>query len=58
MEKEIEVIFDEEVEQEYQKLQEFVLKGKVTKGKPTYCQLLNSIDLVVENLKINLFVEI
>ncbi|MEK6826075.1 MAG: hypothetical protein AABX90_00425 [Nanoarchaeota archaeon] len=51
MEKLIEIKFDEEAYKEYQKLQEYVAEGKKSKKKPTYEQLLSSINSALKNIK-------
>ena|SRR3989338_5823745 len=51
MNKEVEVRFDEDAYKEYKKLQEFVAEGKSSKKKPTYEQLLSSINTAIRNLK-------
>ncbi len=51
MNKEVEVRFDEEAYKEYEELQEFVAQGKSSKKKPTYGQLLSSINAAIKNLK-------
>lgn len=53
MHKEVEVKFDEDAYKEYEELQEFVAKGKSSKKKPTYEQLLTSINTAIRNLKAN-----
>ncbi|MBT4174515.1 hypothetical protein HOC80_02895 [archaeon] len=55
MKKEVVISFDEEAEDKYQQLKNLIIQGKVSKKKPTYSQLLNSIDLVLENLRFNPF---
>jgi len=47
------VQFEEECYKEYQHLQELVIKGKPSKKKPTYEQLLNSINNALKNIKAN-----
>jgi len=49
--KDVEVRFDEEAYKEYQELQEFVAKGKRAKKRPTYEQLLSSINTAIKNIK-------
>ena len=51
MNKEVEVRFDEDAYKEYEELQEFVAEGKSSKRKPTYEQLLTSINTAIKNLK-------
>lgn len=53
MHKEVEVKFDEDAYKEYGELQELVAKGKSSKKKPTYEQLLSSINTAIRNLKAN-----
>ncbi len=53
MNKKVEIIFDEEAYKEYVKLKELVKEGRISKKKPTYNQLLNSIDKNLNNIKIN-----
>ena len=53
MDKEVIVRFDEDAYKEYKKLQEVVAKGKVAKRKPTYSQLLSSINTALRNIKAN-----
>lgn len=53
MNKDIEVRFDKEAYNEYVNLQEFILKGKLSKKNPSYEQLLSSINTAIRNLKIN-----
>ena len=53
MDKEIVIKFDEEAYKEYKELQEFVEKGKSANKKPTYSQLLSSINTTLENIKTN-----
>ncbi len=53
MEKDVVVQFDKEAYEEYVKLQNFVLEGKVARKKPTYEQLLNSINNAIRNIKAN-----
>lgn len=53
MEKPIIVKFDKEAYLEYQELQEAVLKGKKAKKKPTYEQLLSSINNALKNIKVD-----
>ena len=51
--KEIIVKFDRDAYEEYRKLQEAVKEGRKAKKKPTYEQLLSSINNAVRNIKIN-----
>ncbi|MDP2909145.1 MAG: hypothetical protein Q8N77_05045 [Nanoarchaeota archaeon] len=51
MEKPTIVKFDREAYKEYQELQKFVLEGKRAKKKPTYEQLLYSINNALKNIK-------
>ena len=51
MEKPTIIQFDEEAYREYQKLQKDVLDGKKAKQKPTYEQLLSSINNALKNIK-------
>ena len=51
MEKPVEIKFDEEAHNEYQKLQEYVSEGKKAKKKPTYEQLLSSINNALRNIR-------
>ena len=53
MDKEVEVKFDEDAYREYEELQECVEQGKKSRKKPTYEQLLNSINRAIRNLKAN-----
>ena len=53
MDKEVTIQFDEEAYREYKELQEVVIKGKAAKGKPTYSQLLSSINNAIRNIKAN-----
>jgi hypothetical protein len=53
MEKEVLVQFDEEAYEEYRNLQSFVSEGKQAKKKPTYEQLLSSINNAIRNIKAN-----
>ena len=50
MNKDVEVRFDEDAYKEYEELQEFVAEGKPSKKKPTYEQLLSSINTAIRNL--------
>tara|TARA_Y100000310_G_scaffold49097_1_gene45428 strand:- start:504 stop:872 length:369 start_codon:yes stop_codon:yes gene_type:complete len=51
MNKSIIVQFDEQVYKEYEVLQKLVAEGKSSKKKPTYGQLLNSINNSIKNIK-------
>ena len=53
MDKYIEIRFDEEAYQEYEELQDLVAQGKRAKKKPTYEQLLSSINTAIRNIKAN-----
>ena len=53
MDKDVVVQFDEEAYKEYKELQEVVSEGKVAKKKPTYEQLLSSINTAIRNIKAN-----
>ncbi|MBI2108471.1 hypothetical protein HYX09_05510 [Candidatus Woesearchaeota archaeon] len=53
MNKEVVVQFDKEAYHEYQELQDFVAQGKKAKKKPTYEQLLSSINTALSNIKAN-----
>lgn len=53
MDKEIIVQFDKDAYHEYRELQDIVAKGKKPKRKPTYSQLLSSINTALRNIKIN-----
>ena len=53
MDKEVTVKFDKEAYAEYQKLQDFVAQGKKANKKPTYEQLLSSINNALSNIKAN-----
>ena len=54
MNKEIIVKFDADAYNEYKELQEIVAKGKISKKKPTYSQLLSSINNALRNIKANI----
>ncbi len=47
--KPVEVQFDDEAYKEYLSLQDFVTKGRRAKKKPTYDQLLSSINTAPSN---------
>tara|TARA_Y100000310_G_scaffold342538_1_gene446214 strand:+ start:234 stop:602 length:369 start_codon:yes stop_codon:yes gene_type:complete len=51
--KEVVVDFDESAYAEYLELQEFVAEGKKAKKKPTYEQLLSSVNTALRNIKAN-----
>ena len=51
MNKEVEVRFDDSAFEEYKELQEVVAKGQSFKQKPTYEQLLSSINTAIRNIK-------
>ncbi|MBC8501197.1 MAG: hypothetical protein ISS25_03530 [Nanoarchaeota archaeon] len=51
MDKAVVVRFDIEAYKEYKNLQKAVKKGKKSKKKPTYEQLLNSIDNAIINMQ-------
>ncbi len=51
MKKEIVIEFDKQAYHEYQELQSFVAKGEKSKKKPTYEQLLSSINTALNNIK-------
>jgi len=51
--KKVEIKFDKACYEEYVFLQERVEQGIKSRGKPTYEQLLNSINKTLENLKNN-----
>ena len=53
MEKPTIVQFDRRARIEYQELQKAVLEGQKSKKKPTYEQLLSSINNALKNIKIN-----
>lgn len=53
MEKPTIVQFDRRASIEYQELQKAVLEGQKAKKKPTYEQLLSSINNALNNIKIN-----
>ena len=53
MKKEVEIQFDKEAYKEYEELQELVSKGEKTKNKPTYNQLLESVNTALKNIKAN-----
>jgi len=47
----MEVEFDKEAYKEYKELQKFVAENKKSKKKPTYKQLLQSINKALDNIK-------
>ncbi|MBL7100663.1 MAG: hypothetical protein ISS23_01775 [Nanoarchaeota archaeon] len=51
MEKVVIVKFDSRAAKEYNKLQELIIQGKKAKKKPTYEQLLSSINTALRNIK-------
>lgn len=51
MNKSIIVQFDEQAYKEYEELQKLVAGGKSSKKKPTYDQLLDSINNAIKNIK-------
>ena len=51
MNKPVEIQFDEEAYKEYQELQNSVFEGRKVKKKPTYEQLLTSINNALNNIK-------
>ncbi len=51
MDKDIVIRFDEDAYKEYKKLQELVTKSKSSKKKPSYGQLLTSINTALRNIK-------
>ncbi len=53
MKKEVVIKFDEDAYKEYQELQELVTQGKRARNKPTYEQLLSSINAALGNIKAN-----
>jgi aromatic ring-opening dioxygenase LigB subunit len=53
MDKQVLVQFDKEAYKEYEELQKLVVQGKKAKKKPTYEQLLSSINTAIRNLKAN-----
>lgn len=53
MDKLIEVRFDEEAYKSYEELQKLVSQNKKSKKKPTYEQLLSSIDNAIKNIKLD-----
>lgn len=53
MKKEIEIRFDKNAYLAYKKLQKYIEEKKPPKKKPTYEQLLSSINFVLNNLKYN-----
>jgi len=55
MDKPVIIRFDEEAYSEYRLLQAAVVQGKTSKRKPTYEQLLSSINNALKNIKANPF---
>jgi len=55
MDKPVIIRFDEEAYKEYKLLQEAVVQGKTAKKKPTYEQLLSSVNNALKNIKANPF---
>ncbi len=55
MDKQVEVKFDESAYKEYKELQEAVNQGKTAKKKPSYEQLLSSVNNALKNIKANPF---
>jgi len=53
MDKEIVIKFDKDAHKEYEELQELVTQGTIAKKKPTYSQLLSSINTALKNIKAN-----
>ncbi|NOZ81079.1 MAG: hypothetical protein GXP63_05385 [DPANN group archaeon] len=53
MDKQVVVKFDDEAYEEFKALQECVAKGKKINKKPTYEQLLTSINTAIRNIKAN-----
>ncbi len=53
MEKHTLIKFDKKAYKEYIKLQKYVSKGKSAREKPTYSQLLSSINIALRNIKVN-----
>lgn len=51
MNKEIEIRFDLEAYKEYEELQKFVAQNRSSNKKPTYSQLLSSINNAIRNIK-------
>ena len=51
MNKLVVVQFDEDAYKEYKELQEAVSQGKSAKNKPTYEQLLTSVNTAIRNIK-------
>lgn len=49
--KEIIIQFDKEAYEEYKELKRYVEEGKKARKKPTYEQLLNSINSAIKNIK-------
>lgn len=53
MDKEVNIKFDPDAFKEYQELQDLVAKGTSANKKPTYSQLLSSINAALKNIKAN-----
>lgn len=53
MNKDVVVQFDKEAYEEYKKLQHSVKEGKKARKKPTYEQLLSSVNIAIRNIKAN-----
>ena len=53
MKKEVVIEFDKDAYKEYKELQELVTQGKKANKKPTYEQLLSSINSALSNIKSN-----
>ncbi|MBD3313009.1 hypothetical protein GF345_01045 [Candidatus Woesearchaeota archaeon] len=53
MDKEVSVQFDEEAYKEYEELQQLVAERRKSSKKPTYSQLLSSINIVLRNIKVD-----
>jgi len=51
MEKPVEIKFDADAYKEYEELQKAVFEGKKSRKKPSYEQLLNSINNALRNIK-------
>jgi hypothetical protein len=51
--KPVEIQFDEKADKDYKELQKNVAEDKKSKKKPTYEQLLNSINHAIDNIKVN-----
>ena len=53
MKREVEIKFDETCFEEYTRLQRNVIESKKSKKKPTYEQLLSSINTTIRNIRAN-----